>query len=370
MSFAKDNRREKTLNSIKLKESQDSRLTSRHIATLMKLDDITLENEKLKTRVDLLEKEFGSCLELHEFARSSKEKFVELKDEYENRIKLLSKEQSQALSQQKEKHTIELKQMTLDYNSEKENFLKQLEEAKDKIDKLQSDKQSVLSDYESVLLTNSELLETANNKDAFNALENKSQAMENELSAVRKENNALKNELDDLKCEITSLKSDLCLSKLQTNTTVVMPADKNSSPQELEQMSAQLDSVMNDSKKYNEELHDLRLKEMKRDELFEDLNKRIELYEMERKVLIQTSNDRAVEIVHLKETLKSLQSLQAKARSLPNSPQQKHAFKMTKSGSNETILKHRDRISVRSATVRSDRTFANTSKKTIASYKK
>lgn len=341
MSSKKDYKREKTLNSIKLKEKQDSRLTSRHIATLMKLDDLTLENEKLKSKLDLLEKEVGSCIELHDFARNSKQKIAELRQEYESKLNIIVEEQNQLLSQQEKEFSERIERVISQCNCEKEDLKHQLMEAENRLKELDHDK----NEYEKLLLlsANMEPSKTeSDNSTKNNDLESKNKLLKNEVLSIKKESIALKEENNKLNAEIQILKSENL--QCQRNQNKEIPT--NNSSEELDQLSTQLDMMMNESKKYDRELQDLRLREIKRDEVFNDLNKRIELYEMERNVLKQTSSDRATEILHLKEQLKSAQS---KTQSLPNSPMLKYATReKINTKEDAKINKPQDRISFRS----------------------
>jgi len=122
---------------------QDRRLTAKHIKVLMELDDATLENEKLKSKVDVLEKELSSCLELHELAKSSRSKIETLHNSYQSEIAKIKLHKSEKLKNKEQslidKHKKEVDQLQIEMNSSKELWELEKKQLLGRIEELSSE---------------------------------------------------------------------------------------------------------------------------------------------------------------------------------------------------------------------------------------
>lgn len=254
-----------------LAEVQDERLTSRHITALMKLDDTLLENEKLKTRIDILEKETGSCLELHEFARNSKQRISQLEESYSNEKKQLQDHYEAKVSESKdliEIHVTDLKRV------EKENGELKSQLCRMKTEQLQKEKDH-LTEMDEMRNINTQI------RDKLSTLDDEMDIVLKKLDVVNNENLQLKEIL-----KTTQIKNES------------LSAYNNRLEEIVEEKSRCLD---------NEETPFIALdhleKETEKDEKITDLNKKLSLYELERDIMIQSKSEMEVEIKHLQKKL-------------------------------------------------------------------
>lgn len=288
-----------------LKENQDRRLMSKHIDTLMKLDDTVIENEKLKSRVDVLEKELSSCAQLHSFAHEAKQKLDDLVKDYDDRISFLKVENSKKILDKEQDLQILISEIEKKWKRKQDNLMEKLVRAQKELIDLKNENLLLLQIVE-VQKTNVNKLHEKNSlsqdrEKEIVQLRNQLQIYSEEKSVYTKKNIELSTEVEKLEKHVFALSADL---KNERDTSARL-SNQNNLLLEIEQLTLNMDELSMKQIDHESAYENLQLINTKISTELEELKKKYKLLLMERDATKQSSSDLSLEVAHLKKKLSS-----------------------------------------------------------------
>ncbi|XP_065064893.1 golgin subfamily A member 4-like [Rhopilema esculentum] len=284
-----------------LKSVQDERLTCRHIQTLVLLQQTTDENEELKRKVQILEKEIMSCQELHQLARDSKKRIQQMKEECSTAVE-------SSLNEMKNSHAreygklLDAKNQLAAASSEKQKELEM------KISYLESKNMELESQLSNHLMEKrtveslEEKLEEACSK--LSLVKDSKMQTERELASKRKLEDGYNEEKDKYEKKISALemKAEELSVKLELEVSSKKKLlEQNNLLQQIEKQKCQIEALLKEKQRIEQDFEEISSQTEENKMKMISLQYSNSMLELERDALNQSSIDLKTEVEYLKE---------------------------------------------------------------------